>query len=202
MGRITEYQKNNLKSFSSYQVNSLSDCSDFIGNSEAILDIGFGDGDFTIFLADRFENHKIISSEVYKSGIGSLIGKLKSKSINSVKIFDGDIRDLIVTSDKPIFDKVFVMFPDPWQKAKHHKRRLINSFFFEVLKHHLKKDAEIFISTDWENYAEAIRELQDISTDFSFTEGKYPETSFVTRFAERATQEGRTITNFKISFLK
>ena len=80
LGRITESQKNNLKSFSSYQVNSLSDCSDFIGNSEAILDIGFGDGDFTIFLADQFENHKIIASEVYKSGIGSLIGKLKSNN--------------------------------------------------------------------------------------------------------------------------
>ena len=202
LGRITESQKNNIKSLSSYQVNSLSDCSDFIGNSEAILDIGFGDGDFTIFLADQFENHKIIASEVYKSGIGSLIGKLKSNSIDSVKIFDGDIRDLIVASDKPIFDKVFVMFPDPWQKARHHKRRLINPFFFEVLKPHLKKEAEIFISTDWENYAEAIRELQDIVTDYSFKEGKYLETSFVTRFAKRATQEGRTITNFKISFLK
>ncbi len=202
LGRITESQKNNLKSFSSYQVNSLSDCSDFIGNSEAILDIGFGDGDFTIFLADQFENHKIIASEVYKSGIGSLIGKLKSNSIDSVKIFDGDIRDLIVASDKPIFDKVFVMFPDPWQKARHHKRRLINPFFFEVLKPHLKTDAEIFISTDWENYAETIRELQNVATDLRFTEGKHPETSFVTRFAKRAIQEGRTITNFKISFLK
>ena len=202
LGRITESQKSNLKNFSSYQVSSLSDCLDFIGNAGAILDIGFGDGDFTIFLADQFENHKIIASEVYKSGIGSLIGKLKSNSIDSVKIFDGDIRDLIIASDKPIFDKIFVMFPDPWQKARHHKRRLINPFFFEVLKPHLKKEAEIFISTDWENYAEAIRELQDIVTDYSFKEGKYLETSFVTRFAKRATQEGRTITNFKISFLK
>ena len=202
LGRITESQKNNLKNFSSYQVSSLSNCSDFIGNSEAILDIGFGDGDFTIFLADQFENHKIIASEVYKSGIGSLIGKLKSKRVDSVKIFDGDIRDLIVGSDKPLFDKVFVMFPDPWQKARHHKRRLINPFFFEVLKPHLKKGSQIFISTDWENYAEDIRELQDIASDYSFAEGKYPETNFVTRFAKRASQEGRTITNFKISFLK
>ncbi|NCX78132.1 MAG: hypothetical protein EBW94_05915 [Proteobacteria bacterium] len=108
----------------------------------------------------------------------------------------------MVASDKPIFDKVFVMFPDPWQKARHHKRRLINPFFFKVLKPHLKKDAEIFISTDWENYAEAIRELQDVATDLRFMEGKHPETSFVTRFAKRAAQEGRTITNFKISFLK
>lgn len=202
LGRITDAQRNNLKEFLNYKIGSIEDCNDFIKNSNAILDIGFGDGEFTVFLAEKFENYLIVASEVYQSGIGSLIGKLKAKECHSVKIFNGDVRDLIINQGKPMFDKVFAMFPDPWQKARHHKRRLINLFFFETIKPHLKRGAEIYISTDWENYAESIRELQSDLGDFIFEEGDFLETNFSTKFAKRAANEGRTIRNFKFSFLK
>ena len=202
LGRITESQKNNLKDLSFYEVKTIADCWEFVANSNAILDIGFGDGDFTISLAEKFPNTRIIASEVYKSGIGSLLGKVKAKQIEDIKVFLGDVRDILISESKPVFNKVFVMFPDPWQKARHHKRRLISPTFFKIIKPHLTDKAEIFISTDWENYSESIIALKDSLTDFLFEEGVFTETAFETRFAKRAIKEGRLIKTFKFTLLK
>jgi tRNA (guanine-N7-)-methyltransferase len=202
LGRITESQRNNLKDLPFYEVKTIADCWEFVSNSDAILDIGFGDGDFTISLAEKFPNTRIIASEVYKSGIGSLLGKVKAKDIEDIRVFPGDVRDILINECKPVFNKVFVMFPDPWQKARHHKRRLISSTFFEIIRPHLKDKAEIFISTDWENYSESIIELKDHLIDFLFEEGAFAETTFETRFAKRAIKEGRSIKAFKFTLLK
>ena len=93
------------------------------------------------------------------SGIGTLVSSIKENKINNIKIFSDDIRILLDQSPKIVFDSVIIICPDPWPKEKHHKRRLINKSFLEMVRDFMKDDSNIYISTDWENYAESISEL-------------------------------------------
>ena len=95
------------------------------GREKIILEIGFGNGENTSFLAAKNPNALIIASEVYLSGIGSLLNSIAQNSLNNIKIYDDDVRELILNLPKNIFDEVYIICPDPWPKARHHKHRLI-----------------------------------------------------------------------------
>ena len=103
-------------------------------------------------------NALIVASEVYLSGIGSLLNNIARNSFTNIKIFDEDVRELLLTLPNKIFDEIYIICPDPWPKARHHKRRLIKQDFLKILVKVLKRDGTVYISTDWENYAESIEE--------------------------------------------
>ena len=122
--------------------------------------------------------------------------KVKSKSLKNVRIFDQDIRNLLINITKPYFDDVVIICPDPWQKARHHKRRLINNDFLELLANTIKRDGELFISTDWDNYAESINETLEQNARFSLNKNSKYNKEFLTKFQKRAITENRKISNF------
>ena len=192
MGRITASQKANLNDLDLYKTR-IKD----LENKNVVLDIGFGNGEYTAAYANAFQEKHLIATEVYLSGIGSLIGLISKYKISNISIFDEDVRLLMDQMPKEFLDSVNILFPDPWQKAKHHKRRLIGEDFLYQLHPLLKPNAKIFVRTDWEDYAEQISELAEImSSHFRLERTQNIEFEFETRFHQRAIKEGREINSF------
>ena len=166
-----------------------------------ILEVGFGNGENTSFLASKNPNALIVASEVYLSGIGSLLNNIAKNSLKNIKIFDQDVRELLFKLPNKIFDEIYIICPDPWPKARHHKRRLIKHDFLKILAKVLKKNGTAYISTDWQNYAESIEEeLEKTKDKFSFTQISN-EGMPITRFQQRAIKEGRSIYTFLLKAL-
>ena len=192
MGRITASQKANLNDLDLYKT-KIKD----LENKNVVLDIGFGNGEYTAAYANAFQEKHLIATEVYLSGIGSLIGLINKHKISNISIFDEDVRLLMDQMPKEFLDSVNILFPDPWQKAKHHKRRLIGEDFLYQLHPLLKPNAKIFVRTDWQDYAEQISELAEvISSHFRLERTQNIEFEFETRFHQRAIKEGRKINSF------
>lgn len=121
--------------------------------------------------------------------------------MKNIKIFDEDVRQLLLKLPNKILDEIYIICPDPWPKARHHKRRLIQHDFLKVLARVLKKDGIVYISTDWENYAESIEELLNKEKQmFSFSQISN-EGMPITRFQQRAINEGRLIHTFLLKNL-
>jgi tRNA (guanine-N7-)-methyltransferase len=171
-------------------------------HEKVILEIGFGNGDNTTFLASQNPNALIIAAEVYLSGIGSLLASISEHSFTNIKIFDKDVRELLLQVDQEIFDEVYIICPDPWPKVRHHKRRLVQHEFLKLLAKVLKKNGTVYISTDWDNYAESMQEeIERTKDDFEFKKISN-EGMPVTRFQKRAMNEGRSISTFLLKVLK
>ena len=171
-------------------------------HEKVILEIGFGNGDNTTFLASQNPKALIIAAEVYLSGIGSLLASISEHSFTNIKIFDKDVRELLLQVDQEIFDEVYIICPDPWPKARHHKRRLVQHEFLKLLAKVLKKNGTVYISTDWDNYAESMQEeIERTKDDFEFKKISN-EGMPVTRFQKRAMNEGRSINTFLLKVLK
>ena len=192
LGRITASQKANLNDLDLYKT-KIKD----LKNKNVVLDIGFGNGEYTAAYANAFQEKHLIATEVYLSGIGGLIGLINKYKISNISIFDEDVRLLMDQMPKEFLDSVNILFPDPWQKAKHHKRRLIGEDFLYQLHPLLKPNAKIFVRTDWEDYAEQISELAEVmSSHFRLERTQNIEFEFETRFHQRAIKEGRKINSF------
>ena len=192
-----------MQSLSEHYLRGSNELSSLTNNHEkVILEIGFGNGENTTFLASQNPNALIIAAEVYLSGIGSLLASISEYSFTNIKIFDKDVRELLLQVDQEIFDEVYIICPDPWPKARHHKRRLVQHEFLKLLAKVLKKNGTVYISTDWDNYAESMQEeIERTKDDFEFKKISN-EGMPVTRFQKRAMNEGRSISTFLLKVLK
>ena len=196
-GRITKKQTHSLSSLSEFSVKSIQEVEDFSKHfDKCYLEIGFGNAENIIFQAINNPNYLFIGSEVYMSGIGTLVSSIKENNINNIKIFSDDIRLLLDQSPKKVFDSVIIICPDPWPKEKHHKRRLINKSFLEMVHDFMKDDSNIYISTDWENYAESISELFVKNKLFKLSSNKSFQKDSLSKFERRGKDEGRELFEF------
>ena len=196
-GRITRKQTHSLRSLSEFSVKNIQEIEDLSKQfDKCYLEIGFGNAENIIFQATNNPSYLFIGSEVYMSGIGTLVSGIKENNINNVKIFSDDIRLLLDQSPKKIFDSVIIICPDPWPKEKHHKRRLINESFLKMIHDFMKDDSNVYISTDWENYAEGISELFKENKLFkpSINKSFYKES--LSKFERRGKNEGRELFEF------
>ena len=191
-GRITKKQTHSLSSLSEFSVKSIQEVEDFSKHfDKCYLEIGFGNAENIIFQAINNPSYLFIGSEVYMSGIGTLVSSIKENNINNIKIFSDDIRLLLDQSPKKVFDSVIIICPDPWPKEKHHKRRLINKSFLDMVYDFMKDDSNIYISTDWENYAESISELFVKNKLFKPSSNKSFQKDSLSKFERRGKDEGR-----------
>ena len=196
-GRITKKQTHSLSSLSEFSVKSIQEVEDFSKHfDKCYLEIGFGNAENIIFQAINNPSYLFIGSEVYMSGIGTLVSSIKENNINNIKIFSDDIRLLLDQSPKKVFDSVIIICPDPWPKEKHHKRRLINKSFLEMVHDFMKDDSNIYISTDWENYAESISELFVKNKLFKPSSNKSFQKDSLSKFERRGKNEGRELFEF------
>ena len=196
-GRITKKQTHSLSSLSEFSVKSVQEVEDFSKHfHKCYLEIGFGNAENIIFQAINNPSYLFIGSEVYMSGIGTLVSSIKENNISNIKIFSDDIRLLLDQSPKKVFDSVIIICPDPWPKEKHHKRRLINKSFLKMVHDFMKDDSNIYISTDWENYAESISELFEKNKLFMPSSNKSFQKDFLSKFERRGKNEGRELFEF------
>ena len=201
-GRITKLQEKNLSFLADYSLKHPNTLNDNPSFDKIALEIGFGNGEDFFSFAKEKNNTLFLASEVYKSGIGNLIGKIREHSLKNICIHEGDIRDLIFEEEGFRFDEVYIICPDPWPKDRHHKRRLLNKEFFARIQACLKPNSLHFLSTDWKNYAEQIQDvLRDFEDKFSVETIKQIPGREFSKFQKKGIDEGREIYSFKLSLI-
>ena len=126
-------------------------------NKKNIIDVGSGKGENTLFLAKKNPDALIIAIEIFWDGNINLCKQLSKLKLYNVKIFSSNVLKLFDHLNKDdYFNEIWILFPDPWPKKKHYKRRLINDNFFTKVYPYLKKNGKIFIATDSSSYLKSI----------------------------------------------
>ena len=139
----------NIEILKKYQLNILTDCN----TKKIILDIGSGNGENAVFLSRKYPNYLIIASDIYEDGNINLCKQLHDKKINNIKIFNQNVLLLFEQFNlNNLIKEIWILFPDPWPKTKHHKRRLINLSFLKKVSLLLEQNGKIYIVTDCKSY--------------------------------------------------
>lgn len=187
--------------FPNYEITNF----DIIGQKN-FLEIGFGFGDFLFEKARINQDVSFYGAEPHLNGVVNLLSKLEEEPLSNLKISREDVRLLLKKFPDKIFDQVFILFPDPWPKSRHFKRRLITAEFLdEVLSPKMKDDAKIVIATDHDSYKTWILSEIDSSKKFSWKADsksdwqKFPDDWVVTKYQKKAAREGRTSVIFNLS---
>jgi len=121
------------------------------------VEIGFGDGQSLHQMATREPAGGFLGIEPHRSGAGQLLMNLHKDGLNNVKVIVDDAAKVFPERVRPgSVDRVLVYFPDPWPKKRHHKRRLLDSGFLDVLADSLKPGGLLHVATDWDDYANQI----------------------------------------------
>ncbi len=128
--------------------------------SKKILEIGFGMGETTAKIAQTLPDFDFLAAEVHTPGVGSLLKLIQEGDIANIRIIQHDVVDVLqnMVADNSL-DGVHIFFPDPWHKKRHHKRRLIQAEFVKLLCSKLKTGGYLHVATDWQEYAEWVREV-------------------------------------------
>jgi tRNA (guanine-N7-)-methyltransferase len=137
----------------------------FRNSNPLTIEIGFGMGDALAEIAQANPLKNYLGIEVFKNGIGKLLWEIQKRSLQNVRIAEGDAVEIIGNRILPHSVAAFhIFFPDPWPKKRHHKRRLIKRPFTDMLAQHLVSNGYIYMATDWQDYAEqAMAELSATS---------------------------------------
>ena len=150
-----------------------------------VLEIGFGNGEVLAAMAETDPDTDFIGVEVYPPGIGALLNKIKTKALRNIKIIHADAAIVIPQcfADRCL-NKILILFPDPWPKKRHHKRRLIRTSFVDILADKLCSDGVLHLATDWDNYAEEMHTA--IAESHRYQKMDPPPHRLITRFERRA----------------
>jgi tRNA (guanine-N7-)-methyltransferase len=119
-----------------------------------VLEIGFGGGEHLAAQAAARPEARFIGVEPFLNGVASCLRHIEASGVTNVRLHHGDARDVIARLPDASIDLCYILFPDPWPKTRHHKRRLIQPEFLDELARALKPGAEVRFATDWANYAE------------------------------------------------
>jgi tRNA (guanine-N7-)-methyltransferase len=172
-----------------------------------ILEIGFGSGQSLLAMAKAHPEQDFIGIETYQPGVGSLILGMQLHQINNIRIYYADAVEVLERAipDQSL-DVVQIFFPDPWQKRKHHKRRLIQTLFVNKVLSKLKLHGTLHLATDWEDYAvhmmkvlSNISELTNLAGANQYS-NRSSQRPIITKFEQRGKQCGRQI--WELQFTK
>ena len=171
----------------------------FLSKNNVTLEVGFGNGDSLLEMAIDQPNQNFLGIEVYEAGVGRLINEANKNKLSNLKIIKDDAVEVLTNN---ILDNSIshfqLFFPDPWHKKKHHKRRIVQISFLDLLSKKLKKDGVVHIATDWENYAEHIMELLESHSHFKNCAGDHmyslrPKNRPLTKFENRGQKLGHGV---------
>jgi tRNA (guanine-N7-)-methyltransferase len=116
------------------------------------LEVGFGAGEHLVWQAEQHSDIGLIGAEPYEMGVAKLLTKLDEKPLSNIRIFEGDGREIIEALPDASLDRFFLLFPDPWPKTRHHKRRFLQVGMLDELARVLKPGAELRFATDDKSY--------------------------------------------------
>ena len=203
-GRITRAQKrgleNHFDSFGVLPMDSPPDWHSIFGRrAPLIVEIGSGLGEATLAIAEANPECNCAAVEVYPPGVGALLNEIAARKIKNIRVIRGDAAAVLraMFEDSSIA-AVHIFFPDPWPKKRHHKRRLIQDEFAELLAQKVSPGGIVRIATDCENYAGHIAQVFARARD-AFSPQEKSENEFFrppTRFENRARLAARTTAEF------
>ena len=173
-----------------------------------VVEIGFGNGETLVQMALAAPQSGFLGIEVHRPGVGHAMLKAAELGVNNLRIIRHDavevVRDYI---EDNALARVQIYFPDPWPKARHHKRRLLQTPFTDLLHRKLRADGELHCATDWENYALEMREIfqndakwRNLGRADGFAD--QPEFRPQTKFERRGLGKGHGVWDLRYSALK
>lgn len=161
------------------------------------LEIGFGAGEHLAWQARARPDNGFIGCEPYVNGVAALLGEIEQRGLANIRIHDGDARDVLDWLDGASIGRVFLLFPDPWPKTRHHKRRLVSPGTLASLARIMRPGADLRVATDIGDYArgtlqavrgsEAFAWQADSPADWRARPDDWP----ATRYEQKALKEGR-----------
>jgi tRNA (guanine-N7-)-methyltransferase len=203
-GRLTAAQQRAIdtlwQDFAVDEGNTLIDLDTLFGrNAPKVIEIGFGNGASLAEMAEQQPDHDFLGIEVHRPGVGQLLNLIEQKQLTNLRVACTDAVELLKhrLSDNSI-DRLQLFFPDPWHKKRHHKRRIIQPEFVELLAKRIKTGGHLHMATDWQDYAEQM--LEDLSNNTDFTNqgddsGYIPRPDYrpLTKFEQRGHRLGHGV---------
>jgi len=140
-----------------------------LGAREVWVELGFGGGEHLAAQAEAHPDVLILGAEPFVNGVASLVRHVTDRGVSNARLHPGDGRELLAALPDASAHRVFVLFPDPWPKTRHHKRRLINAETVAELARVMKPGAILRFATDWADYIGWTLERFAASPDFDWT---------------------------------
>jgi tRNA (guanine-N7-)-methyltransferase len=164
------------------------------------MEIGFGNGENLSALAALHPDRDYLGVEVHRSGVGRLMLSLQQLALHNVRIICHDAVEVLQTQiPAGSLEEILVLFPDPWPKKRHHKRRLIQPELVELLAERLTHGGTLRLATDWEPYAQHMRETLDACARLRGGSVERPAERAPTRFEKRGARLGHGVWDFAYS---
>ncbi len=210
-GRMTDAQKQAIEValpiFGLTLKNGLIDFAKiFQRRAPCVLEIGFGSGLSLLEMAKAHPQQNFIGVETHLPGVGSLLQGIQAHQLQNLRIYYADAVEVLreCIPDQSL-DVVQIFFPDPWPKRKHHKRRLIQTEFINLIVTKLKSGGTLHLATDWQHYAEHMMKVLSNIAELTNLAGvnQYSDRSsqrpVITKFEQRGQQSGREIWELRFS---
>jgi len=162
------------------------------------LEVGFGGGEHLAFRAARDPRIGFIGCEPFVNGVAKLLAEIDRQGLTNIRIHDDDARDVIDRLPAGCLDRVFLLYPDPWPKRRHRKRRFLSGETLDALARIMKPGADLCFATDIADYADRSLRLIAQRTDFAWTarvadDWRRPWQPWqATRYEQKAIRAGRT----------
>ena len=166
----------------------------FTGGRPLWLEVGFGGGEHLVHMAARNPGIFLIGCEPFVNGVAMLLGKLRDGKIENVAIHPGDVRDLFDVLPDGCLQKVFLNYPDPWPKARHHRRRFVSPGYLQALARVCAPGAEFRVATDIPDYVrQTLEEVPQAGfrLEREAGQGGAWDDWLSTRYEQKALREGR-----------
>lgn len=161
-----------------------------------VVDIGPGNGDSLLAAAQADPGRDVVGFEVFEPSLASALGRLGGHDVTNARVVMADgVAGLTHLVAPASLTEVRIFFPDPWHKARHHKRRLVSPAFAQLVADRLLPGGVLRLATDWEDYALAMREVLDASALENDHEGWAPRFAErpMTKYEQRGLDAGRAL---------
>lgn len=173
------------------------DLEEMFPGKDVWLEVGFGGGEHMVHQAANNRDVGIIGCEPYINGVAMLLGKIRDAKVDNVKVHPGDARDMMDVLPAQSISKAFLLYPDPWPKKRHHRRRFVTQEHLQPLAEVLKPGAIFRVATDIPDYVrQTLQEVPKAGFEW-LAEGpadwREPWGDWIsTRYEQKALREGRT----------
>ena len=158
------------------------------------IEIGFGGAEHLVHEASRHPQIGYIGCEPFVNGVAKLLAQIEDRQIANVRAHHGDAREILVKLSDGSIDRIDVLYPDPWPKARHAERRMVNPQYLAAMHAALAPDGELFVASDHPVYQPWVDQVMAESPHFALLErtGTRPLGRIETRYEAKARREGRT----------
>jgi len=168
-------------------------------DAPTILEIGFGNGDTLATIARNNPDNNYLGIEVHRPGVGHLLMRIEEYGLNNVRVMCADAVEVLQRqiADNSL-DSVYLFFPDPWHKKRHHKRRQVQPEWAQLIRRKLKIGGRLHMATDWQEYAEHMLDTLNSAEGYTNQAGavgyvERPAYRPVTKFEQRGTRLGHGV---------